>query len=875
MYNFDDIIKIYFKDTTAREVFDQRVSYDNYPEEIFRKKALISMKHYSDTEYEGLYDYTKEYLSTGINKINVFRALEKLADKLLIMENDQVVCKYSALFRWRDVTTAIGEDKLICAFLAKRCLSGLEYHREFLWGVAIGHNNMQLNRMLQEGLAENHFHLFGSAPAFELIWIKLMNHITVNYMNSELKKIDSNRRSGFTSNDINEKKDSLTTQHLQAALIRVVLVLFLLKKQGKVKEKSGEKGLLGKYGYNLEVLSYILRSPEMLENERSNIQKLISDLKNRLWLKNSMVQQDYALEGVEIGCNNQQNQGNLIFSGDRWMLYELLIQEYRGKKTFDPEIYNWLYAYLLIKSDMRSEILQINENIGFENFSIYNKRKNGFLYKENEKEQMVKKAIYSCMQTGNIQRLELRINPSNSVYENGKMIYEIDKMIEEEMGEANSRSNWFYYVFHFPKAKDILMERYTYYGKSYRHYRFRKKIDRQAKILIEFRNKYPKLASRVKGIDACSQEIGCRPEVFGPVFRKLGQHICKRNYKYEARQLRKTYHVGEDFLDIVDGLRAIEESILFLNLQCGDRIGHGTVLGIDVEKWYQRKRNTIIISKQDYLDNIAWLYHKIIEFQMSDHDGVKDFLSKEFDRYFSEIYEKNIDIKQLNYPYGMKGAFKRGQTHHFNIHNYYDAWKLRGDDPSLYCNGTYDFEKNMWVPESMINKAEDEYKQIRENPECTILYYYYHYCWDVRYCGEMKQEIYIPVYYKKCVQEVQKEMQKRVGKLGIGIETNPTSNLLISSIMDYKEHPILKMYNKDLLEYCEEAKNCPQLFVSINTDDKGVFRTTLENEFSYLACSLEREKNEEGKDRYNRQMIYQWLDNIRVMGLRQSFLDRE
>ena len=97
------------------------------------------------------------------------------------------------------------------------------------------------------------------------------------------------------------------------------------------------------------------------------------------------------------------------------------------------------------------------------------------------------------------------------------------------------------------------------------------------------------------GIDACSQEIGCRPEVFAPVYRFLSEHIAEEvpvtPHTPELKQLKKTFHVGEDFLDIVDGLRAVDEAVRFLNLQCGDRIGHGTVLGINVKKWYEFNAN--------------------------------------------------------------------------------------------------------------------------------------------------------------------------------------------------------------------------------------------------------------------------------------------
>ena len=148
----------------------------------------------------------------------------------------------------------------------------------------------------------------------------------------------------------------------------------------------------------------------------------------------------------------------------------------------------------------------------------------------------------------------------------------------------------------------------------------------QAMALLDFRDMSPETAIRVRGIDAASQEIGCRPEVFGQCFRTLHSHTCYRLTEkgYEKMpQLRATYHVGEDFLDLADGLRAIDEAILFLNLDCGDRLGHCLALGLDVQEWYQFKNNHISISKQDYLDNIVWLYHMLAHYNIADADNIK------------------------------------------------------------------------------------------------------------------------------------------------------------------------------------------------------------------------------------------------------------
>jgi len=87
----------------------------------------------------------------------------------------------------------------------------------------------------------------------------------------------------------------------------------------------------------------------------------------------------------------------------------------------------------------------------------------------------------------------------------------------------------------------------------------------------------------------------------------------------------------------------------------------------------------------------------------------------------------------------------------------------------------------------------------------------------------------------------------------------------------YSKHPITNFYNLGLTYDHEKLENNPQLFISINTDDQGVFNTYLENEYAMLAIALEKEKDENGKPIYNQAMIYDWLDRIREMGLEMSF----
>lgn len=871
MYNLDDIAKIYFKYTTPNEVINDIVRHNDYARTVFLNKALMHMTYYSDTENAGLYDYASGNLhidrySSKEKKADVFETLAVLADELLVMNGNQVVCKYSEFIRWRNVTTYIGETGLICAFLANRSRRGMGETQSFLWDITIGHNNVQLNRLVGAGVSENHFHLFGSAPIFDLTWIRLMNHVCDRQNMKALVEIGKKRRESHKNNYNGGEKLPLEQEYLRAALIRVYLAIVMLDGENKLKAKE----LLEAYHYNNKKILYLLQNPELLYDEISNIQNLIGDLKCILESGKKGIEIDYALYAPK-GSTRGNASANEIFSGDRWLIYRIL--EGKLKKEGHDILYKLLYAYMLIKVDIRSEILQVNNTIGFENFSIYSNRKNGFLYKQSDMKNMIQGAIYGSIQTGNIKCLEIRVTPKESAKETAEMILTYDRIIKENEAFAIKGCKT-YYVIHFTKRADEIPQKCDYFGTEYRHYKKRRQLKKQAEAIKVFREGYPGTAQRLLGIDACSQEIRCRPEVFASIFRRLGQHIVAEESEYKIKQLRKTYHVGEDFLDIVDGLRAVDEAIRFLKLGCGDRIGHGTVLGINVKKWYEIKRNTIIIPVQDYLDNIVWMYHKLIEFKVIGVEELKNYLLREFETYFSEFYEpymSRLKIDEICESMPRNIEYKK-RVYQFNIHNYYDAWKLRGDEPQIYGNGYMDINVLRELGEDAIDIGTADSIKVRKNFECTLLYYFYHYSLEIRTVGAQSREIYIPKFYIDGAVKLQKAMQEFVGIKGIGIETNPTSNLLISTMTGYNEHPILNFYNKDLTLDFDAVNNCQQLYVSINTDDKGVFRTSLENEYALLACSMEKVKDSEGKHLYNRQMVYEWLEHIRVMGNRQSFL---
>ena len=113
--------------------------------------------------------------------------------------------------------------------------------------------------------------------------------------------------------------------------------------------------------------------------------------------------------------------------------------------------------------------------------------------------------------------------------------------------------------------------------------------------------------------------------------------------------------------------------------------------------------------------------------------------------------------------------------------------------------------------------------------------------------------------------EFQEEIRKILVKNGISIECNPTSNYLIGTFSQYDEHPIMQFNDYKLGGHSKKT----QIKVSINTDDIGVFDTSLSNEYALLLSSIIRKRHQEKN--YNDEEVYEYLDYLRENGLNMSF----
>ena len=900
MDNLRSVLNIVLSKIPTSLIVNSEIQYDNINRDTFVKIAGYYLKYYSNDELDNLFDYIKNEYEDQANYVrgfeigkyedkegfSVFDAILIFATRVLQEIDGEPICRYENVLRWRFTSHLLEEDIFTTAYLAfQDCREG-KRNRDFSWKPVIGNNNEHLNWILRQGLADNHFHLKGSAPQFPLSWINMMNHVRSKKYEKILEGYGNKRLS--VSYEIGTEEEHLYSLYLKAALIRCFLFAQITEQEffianNLVRNNYDPDPETRKWSTE-NLVMFLLKDKTEIIFYRNKIQENIDFFRTNKGEK----QLDYALTG-EYRKGIGKNEVNNSLSGERWLMYEMFLRIY-AKSVKDQKYFNLFYLYLVIKRAVRAELVQTNENIGFDNFEKYQNRKEDFIEDTPLEKEYIKMALKGTIVNQNILHLETRLTPRKTALQNKKYIEKYDKVMKNDK-ELMER---YFHVFHFVKEKDN--EKLLNSDSYCRHYQKRRSLQKQAKAIALFRTKFPETAKRLRGIDGCSREIGCRPEVLAQTYRYLKNHIvyAKRNKVYydnnkevTVPQLQMTYHVGEDFQSLVDGLRAIEEAIMFFNLNCGSRLGHALALGEDPDEYYEGKKNCILITQQDYLDNLVWVYYRIKRFSLIGYEDLLLNIEQEYNKYFRLIYGDAVSDEFFEAVIREAGKYfqrsnervSKGYSNtHFNfrISEYYSAWQLRGDDPECYKNGyfkdTEDFSE--WKRFSVNKECPRDYR-IRYNPECAYLYFLYHYNPHVKNEGRKTIEVQISHKMIKCIKEIQREMQFWISKLGIGIEVNPSSNFFIGTFDRYDKHPVFKLYNIGLTGSETKLNECPQIPVCINTDDQGIFSTYLENEYALIALALEKAKDENGKNLYNRMFIYQWIENIRKLGLQLSFAKPE
>lgn len=809
-------IKCLFNDYPLETAFDVICDKNNSVQDFLKPFPFVVQvreRNYTLTEMDTLQKMLEKVWMEDNGK-NVltrpFTLLNRFTDDVLTINahNDPIV-KFPNYLRWHDLTLYIGEDLLTCFFLAQ---NDNEIRDNYAWPATLEHDNQELNDILAEGVSDVHHHLQASTNVFSINWITLMNTIPDFNLNDEKEE---GHQIDFESKDILEypmkDKSFIYWKHgrqisfynltVVASLIR--LFLFRIIMGESIPEKDWK------------LLDNIILSQQDLKDNKEDIRgKINTSAYER-------AKECYGVKKWDYAIQDTLNYGNLaspfiLLAGERWLLYNfaLLLKDNTPKVE---RISPYVYIYCLIKSKFRSEFILTNDMKGYRNFNLYHSTMNKF-YK-NDKERKNAATLYALRAGLRNEKdyLETRIacgyeKSLRDLWKNGKLVEGIfGKESINHISFVASSSKMF---MNCDKESSQVQK-----GEDARRYAKTRKSAKETaeKVAESFSSKKSEFAQSpisLIGMDAAGDEANARPEAFATAYRYL-----------KARNINNlTFHAGEDFFDILDGLRTIDELLLYMDYGKGNRIGHALALGLSAQHFYQSRHFTILAPQQVILDNFVWLIQRCKNYYNVQIPGkFISFVDSECHTLYNEIYQED----------------------NFDMDTYWESMLLRANDNREYRD---DAEPSQYGYYALLNNS--------ENKDAERLYYLYYQDYNARNRGSIPYQVKYDKDVIEVVDNIQKSIRKVLHERGIAIECAPTSNLLIGPFYRYDDHPLLNM--------CKVQGDENDMSVSINTDDAGIFCTSLYAEYSLMALALIKQGN-------NNNSVYDYIRRLKNNGNEQRF----
>lgn len=453
------------------------------------------------------------------------------------------------------------------------------------------------------------------------------------------------------------------------------------------------------------------------------------------------------------------------------------------------------HKYILIKGLFHHLLTQTITEFGFsqfQNITITKIRDFG------EKSQLGKFLQIAGNDLNYTSFTEFRFSPKESVDENKKMLKKIGSDWQHflEIKRKNIKEDYnvdYCLTAHFIKEKMKSNDNKPYES-------LRVEIRKKTNALVTIKKGGDDIAKRVVAVDAAASEFDTPPEIFAPSFRMLR----KEGFKHF------TYHAGEDFFHVLSGLRAIYEAVEFCELRKGDRIGHASAAGVDIEQWKEIIGESFFLPAGEWADNLLFVYHFIVKARINELETKLPILSDKIIKLYAEIFDKSYLMPDIVL-----------------------AWEvLRKEDNikdntlSHDANEINEKYQSMKFRKKYIAPLEINSDEVFTNNELVLL---------------------------------QKKLLEYLHKKEIIIEVLPTSNLRIGYHFTLQTYQLFTWY-----QWKKEGLPIPPIV--LGTDDPGIFATNIYNEYAFVYCFLVYEKKQTRSD------VIQFIRFLCENGLNYEFL---
>jgi adenosine deaminase len=726
---------------------------------------------------------TMEMAFNGINGFSnkFIHSLEQITDHFLYSRNSSIYVREEHFSEWQHLLTDIPPLILLSSHLYK---SGRERNELELDSFANMANRTikktaypsiyspQLNQLIDdEGLNERHMHLNGSIES-DTVWLDALKN-PLNFYES----INSGYKKGVKEQYL-KMGNNFTPR----------TILNLLKLCGEIRNiliewcESSEEPKITE--------ELVIKS---LHSCNGSYTHLIED-----YPRNNQIPRYYPqLEGT-----NERVLESLFY------IRVFQVIENSGS-NFMARL---LHIYLLTTSQINRLLVQQRDQFGFDQFQkitdneCREESEQGYLRRFLQLEGMYGEDIKSLegrfAPKKNAKGTLKRLKPLFKDYDTYKRNHSPDA--EEPLGPKRMDLSL---VGHFIKKNDNRRKKeHTTMGR-HRGLRFENRSTMRGLIRLAEQNR--KVREYLKGFDAAANELHAPPEVYAPAFRYL---------KYNGFE-NYTFHVGEDYIHLLSGIRAIFEAITFLDLSSGNRIGHGTALGINPDIWKSRSLVPAVMTKGEWHDNLLFAW-SILSKPDSQFHSILPIIKEQIHGLTTELYGSSYPIDVL-----------------------LKAWKLRDIDPLIALDENF----TTIIPFNEIELEDINRRKFSigtiEVPSWKVFELYHS---DVVIS---KSEQLFEVEDDPFTSEIFESLQKYVLNLfvdkNIAIETLPTSNVRISYYEDHSEHHLPVW-----LGHSSERTDYPKPSVVVGTDDSGIFATNLRNEFAHIFLILTKECGLSNDDAY-------------------------
>ncbi|MBV8629866.1 MAG: hypothetical protein JOZ83_03010, partial [Silvibacterium sp.] len=358
-------------------------------------------------------------------------------------------------------------------------------------------------------------------------------------------------------------------------------------------------------------------------------------------------------------------------------------------------------------------------------------------------------------------------------------------------------------------------------GYRYAQYH-REKLD-QARRLVWLLSNYPLSLEIVRGLDICRDEIGVPTWVLVPVLQLVREAAAAASgavWRTRGRSLptlRTTIHAGEDFVHLLSGLRQVDEAIEGFELRTGDRIGHGIALGVDARDW-ARRAGRLPMLREERLWDLVWEWSWYGRGGRCCEQGRQSFLDREIAALSEQVFGGPVppyELEMLGRDLRRPGALEA-------------VGFPDGLPQDRVVVGERQRRLKDYLSDALLFRRGREFMWVDTASEGEVL------------------------------ANLQAEVRQKIGTLGLTVEVNPTSNLLIGNLGDLTLHPLWR------LRPPREGAGTPPVSVCVGSDDPVVFGSNLRQEYQILcdAMTLAGLSDEEA---------LRWLDRTRATGMETRF----